>query len=273
MTSVNLEPNKHLDTSDLIRNQSKVKTLFNTNFNGGDNKQPTFLGHCLITISLVILLSTSYFSLNLYAGNKAKQWLKGQVELIPATTEINAKEAEKLRIAEQLKVVNFQINRYAEIMVFFSNHYYTSIVLTSASALLAAICLFFISKIGWEKAHNSLINVFIVACTAVIFFGDLPGNFKEEENFKAYGNLYLEHIVLRNEILSYLATGGTVWEIDSQSPNKVSTLDANEFIHHIDNKIAQLNRIPIGFDATGVNDIGAIVTRFNPTIQPSAPSQ
>lgn len=273
MTSVNLEPNKHLNTSDLIHNQSKIKTFFNKNFNGGDNKQPTFLGHCLITSILAILLSTSYFSLNLYAGNKAKQWLKGQVELIPSTTEINAKEAEKLRIAEQLKVVTFQINRYAEIMVFFSNHYYTSIVLTSASALLAAICLFFISKIGWEKAHNSLINVFIVACTAVIFFGDLPGNFKEEENFKAYGNLYLEHIALRNEILSYLATGGTVLEIDSQSHIEASPLDANKFIHRVDNKLAQLNRIPIGFDATGVNDIGGIVTRFNPTIQPSAPPQ
>lgn len=270
MTSADVNSTDKLEDDNLTHSSSKIKRFFTRNFNSGENKKLTILGHFLITSGLIVILSVSYLSLNLYAANKAKQWLKDPVKLTSLSTELKAEEAEKARLAQQLKVIEFQIHRYSEIMVFFSNHYYTALILTSASALVAAICLFFISKKGWDQSHNSIINIFIVASSAVVFFGDLPGIFKEEDNFKAYGNLYIEHIALRNEILSYMATGGTVLGKDPQNPYKVSRVDVNQFIHSVDNKLAQLNKIPLGFDATRIRDSKTIVEKFNntkPTVQ------
>ncbi len=138
-------------------------------------------------------------------------------------------------------------------MIFFYKHYYTSIGITSASALVAGICLFFISKVGWDKVNNSLINVFVVTSSAVIFFGDLPGTFKYKENSEASRDLYLEHISLRNEVHSYLATGGTLSD-NVENPNLYKRTEANLFIHYVDQKLASLNKIPLGFDTTGIND-------------------
>lgn len=115
------------------------------------------------------------------------------------------------------------------------------------------ICLFFISKVGWERVNNSLINVFVVTSSSVIFFGDLPGTFKYKENSEASRDLYLEHISLRNEIRSYLATGGTVRN-NTESSDVYKRTESHLFIHYVDQKLASLNKIPLGFDTTGIND-------------------
>lgn len=147
-------------------------------------------------------------------------------------------------------------------MIFFYKHYYTSIGITSASALVAGICLFFISKVGWERVNNSLINVFVVTSSAVIFFGDLPETFKYKENSEASRDLYLDHISLRNEVRSYLATGGKVRD-DAASSDVYKRTEPNLFIHYVDQKLASLNKIPLGFDTTGINDFKGNAERLS----------
>lgn len=233
---------------------SRFRQFFRKTFKGRPNQQPTLLGHFLISSSLLILIGFGYFSLSWYGAKQAKEWLGPQEEFTPLGEKLNATATEKVRLAEQLNQIELRINRYSAMMVFFYKHYYISISLTSASALVAGICLFFISKKGWQDANNALINVFIVTSSAVIFFGDLPGIFRHNENSAASRDLYLEHISLRNQVRSYLATGATVGA-DPEKPNEFSRPETSRLILYIDQKLAELNKIPLGFDPTGIKDI------------------
>ena len=203
---------------------------------------------------MLVIIGVGYFSLKWYAEKTATEWLNAKEEFTQIDKDLKAAAAEKARLTEQVKEIESRIQRYSNMMVFFYKHYYISISLTSASALVAGICLFFISKVGWEKANNGLINVFIVTSSAVIFFGDLPGIFSHDESSTASRDLYLEHISLRNEIRSYLATGGTIGGA-LEKPDTFSTTEASRFIHYVDKKMAELNKIPIGFDATRITGI------------------
>ncbi|MBD1927493.1 hypothetical protein H6F74_14755 [Trichocoleus sp. FACHB-90] len=236
------------------QNRSGFRQFFWKTFKGRPNQQPTLLGHFLITSGLLTLIGLGYFSLEWYADKTANNWLSPQKELTPVDNGLKPGASDRARLAEQLNEIQSRINRYSAMMVFFYKHYYMSISLTSASALVAGICLFFISKVGWEKANNALINVFIVTSSAVIYFGDLPGIFKHDESSAASRDLYLEHISLRNEVRSYLATGGTIGG-DPEKPDAFSPTETSRFIHYVDKKMAELNKIPIAFDATRITGI------------------
>jgi hypothetical protein len=236
------------------QNRSGFRQFFGKTFKGRPNQQPTLLGHFLISSGLLALIGVGYFSLNWYGAKQAKEWLGPQEDFTLVGETLNATPTEKVRLAEQLNQIELRINRYSAMMVFFYKHYYISISLTSASALVAGICLFFISKKGWQDANNALINVFIITSGAVIFFGDLPGIFRHNDNSAASRDLYLEHISLRNQVRSYLATGATVGG-DPEKPNEFSRPETSRFILYVDQKLAELNQIPIGFDPTGIKDI------------------
>lgn len=196
-------------------NGERIRNFFRNSFNDGTKKQPTFFGHLLITSSLLVLIGASHLLHNRYAHQQAKKWLNLNSTEKLTTVDIDngksgASATEKARLTEQLDDIQSRLDRYSTMMVFFYTHYYTSIIITSASALVAGICLFFISKVGWEKVNNSLINVFVVTSSTGIFFGDLPGTFKYKENSETSRDLYLEHISLRNEVRSYVVTGLTI---------------------------------------------------------------
>jgi hypothetical protein len=237
-------------------NGEGLRNFFKNPFNGRRNRQPTFFGHLLITSSLLALIGASNLLHNRYADQQAKKWLNSTEELTTLDGDngkLGASATETARLIEQLNDIQSRLDRYSAMMIFFYKHYYTSIGITSASALVAGICLFFISKVGWQRVNNSLINVFVVTSSTVIFFGDLPGTFKYKENSEASRDLYLKHISLRNEVRSYLATGGTLSD-NSENSSVYKRTEPNLFIHYIDQKLALLNEIPLGFDTTGIND-------------------
>lgn len=234
----------------------RIRNFFRNPFNGGTKKQPTFFGHLLITSSLLVLIGASNILHSWYAHQQAKKWLNSTEKL--TTIDIDkgksgASATEKARLTEQLDDIQSRLDRYSTMMVFFYTHYYTSIIITSASALVAGICLFFISKVGWERVNNSLINVFVVTSSIGIFFGDLPGTFKYKENSETSRDLYLEHISLKNEVRSYLVTGLTISD-NAEDSAVYKRTETNLFIHYVDQKLASLNEIPLGFDTTGIND-------------------
>jgi hypothetical protein len=247
------------------RTRKGIHQFFKDPFHGAKNKQPTFFGHVLITSSLLVLIGASNLCHNWYADQQAKDWLYSTEEIAPSKVEnkkLDTSTPEKARLAEQLNDIQSRLDRYSAMMIFFYKHYYTSIGLTSASALVAGICLFFISKVGWERVNNSLINVFVVTSSAVIFFGDLPGTFKYKENSEASRDLYLEHLSLRNEVRSYLATGGTVSN-NGENSDVYKRTEPSLFIHYVDQKLASLNKIPLGFDTTGINDFKGNAERLS----------
>lgn len=266
------------DISTPPQNRSKFYQLFWKIFRGRPNQQPTLLGHFLITSGLLILIGVGYFSMNWYADTIVKEWQGPKEELPRLGEDLKPTTSDKARLAEQVNEIQLRINRYSAVMIFFYKRYYISISLTTVSALVAGICLFFISKVGWKTANNALINIFVVTSSAVIFFGDLPGVFKHDENLTANRDLYLEHISLRNEVRSYLATGGTVGG-NPANPDAFSITEASRFIHYVDKRMAELNKIPIDFDATRITGIEessgrlSIPEKATPSAQGSPPKK
>ncbi len=233
------------------------------------NNQLTFLAHVVLTASLTVLALGSYWFMFWFAGTKEAEWLgTSQVtrpEVIQtATSELSARPAERDRLIAQFDEIEVRAARHAKIMSFFYKQYYISISMIVGAAVLASICLFFISKVGWERVNNALINIFIFSSAVVFFHGNLMLVFKQEENLRGNQELYLSYLSVREEMLSYWAT---------QQTQAGDTLEAAQFIHYIDGQLQGLNKIQLGFDTP---QISTLVDQFQfnnpenrPTLQPS----
>lgn len=228
--------------------QLRLKTCKN-----GSNPQPTILGHFLIAGSLVTLISGGFFGLTWYADKKAKEWLVTTDETALPSQSLAVTAAEKTRLYQQFQEIQLRIQRHSAVMIYFYKQYYISISMTYALGLVAGICLFFISKVGWKDANHGLINIFIVTSSAALFYGQLPGIFKQDTNMAANRNLYLDYIALKNEVLSYAATGGIAGR-DPNNPNAFTAISPKIFIYYVDQRLTKLNQIPIDFDITRVTE-------------------
>lgn len=143
--------------------------------------------------------------------------------------------------------------------------------MTSGLAIIAGICLFFISKLGWQNANNALINIFIVTTSAGLLYQQLPVIFKQEINLGANRVLYIKYTELSYELLSYLATKH-VKSLAPENPNQLTEVEPKIFIHSIDNKLAELNQIPIEFDATRVIKLNDVPNSLNIQTTDETPS-
>lgn len=218
-------------------------------------RQPNLLGHILITSTLGISIFILWGFLNWFASNKAKEWLVPQtINPKPIFTEnFKAKPAVQERLNEQFDEIQTRIKSHSDVMIYFYKQSYVCGSMSLALAITSALCTFFISRDGWEKANNGLINAFLVTTSAAFVYNQIPVIFKQENNIAGNRTLYLEYVALRNEFLSYAATGGTIGG-DTTQPIVFSSVDTNQFIHQIDRRLAELNQIAIDFDLSRVAD-------------------
>lgn len=156
---------------------------------------------------------------------------------------LNGTVAEKERIKEQLQEIRVRANTHISVMIYFYVRYYMSIAIASASGIIAGICLFFISKVGWDNANEYVINVFLVASSMAILFGGFPVVFKQEQNVAENKLLYLQYIALENEVTSYFST-----EEDLEGNRR----DLKSTIHYLDKQLAKINQVAVGFDYTQI---------------------
>jgi hypothetical protein len=187
-----------------------------------------------------------------FAGTKEAEWLgtenQLQPEVIQATVEqLPATSAEQTRLIAQFQEIETRATRHARIMGFFYKQYYISLSMVVGAAVVASMCLFFISKSGWEKANNAVINVFIFSAAVILLYGNLIFVFKQDENLRGNQELYLSYVALREEVLSYWATRRTSM---SEEP-----LEATQFILYLDNRLQSLNRIQLGFDSPQISTL------------------
>lgn len=208
--------------------------------------QPTAIGHTLITSGLLALNFTLFVSLTLFAAGKSKEWLEAsQPSPMPQQTMVQDAML-KARFAAQIQEIQTQRQRHAEVMSYFYIQYFVSLSMASGSALAAILLAFFISRDGWERANNGLINAFFVTFSAATLYTQIPNLFQQKDNLERNRELYISYDVLGNEISSYLVTGSTI----SDETQQVVKIEAAEFIHQVDQQLAELNQIPIDFDAT-----------------------
>lgn len=130
-------------------------------------------------------------------------------------------------------------------MTYFYVRYYTSIAITSSAAIIAAICLIFISKDGLTNANPYVINLFLASSSMGILFGTFPAVFKQEKNVSDNKALYLRYSALEQQILTYLVTG-------KDPINQPDEQEIKNFIYYLDKQMEKINQLAIGFDSTRI---------------------
>ncbi len=156
-------------------------------------------------------------------------------------------------------------------MIYIYQRTYASNMIRIILVIISGISLFAISKQGWEKTSNVLINIFIVTSLTSLFFTQWTFVFKENENLETNRNLYIRYINLYNQLLSYPSTGTTGTILISEDPKKVIT--PSLFIATIDSEMAKLNQVPLDWDSNRIlktEDVSKTLTT-NPVTPTNSP--
>ncbi len=103
--------------------------------------------------------------------------------------------------------------------------------------------LIFITRMGWERAHSALINIFLVSTGVILLYGGLAISLDYEKNIKENQRLYTAYANLEDETLRFLATGRSR---DGQ-PIKMS-----DFIIYLDGRLEELSAIALDFNTNEI---------------------
>jgi hypothetical protein len=230
-------------------------------------RQPTVIGHFLIISTLLAILLGAYFCKERVAVYRANTWLSdwesssneslkySANSFQSSTQESNLSQAELQRINQQLQEVHVRIKTHEQIMKSFYRRYYTTTSLATGAGIVAGISLFLITREGWKEANKGLITIFLVASTSALLFREIPRIFKYEENFMENFHQYREYVALRNKIYSFLATETVITEVPKVT-HKFNRPSAEQFILSVDQLLAQLHEIHIGFNRERLDALG-----------------
>jgi hypothetical protein len=103
--------------------------------------------------------------------------------------------------------------------------------------------------------NKGWITIFLFVSITALLFREVPPIFLYEENWVQNFRQYREYVALRNEIYSFMATG-TVLTETPQNTKQFDRPDPTQFILLIDQRLAQLHEIHIGFDQARLNTLG-----------------
>ncbi|MBD2119320.1 hypothetical protein [Trichocoleus sp. FACHB-262] len=224
-------------------------------------------------VVLVILFFVSVRLLTQFGGSLANKFfasLEVDYRLLPKTENeeiLNFRDAEearlknyarnmqgsefaKQRLVEQTKEIQGRVRSHVQVTKYFYVQYFVSVTTATVSAVIAAICLFSISKSGWSNTKNSLLSLFVVSFGFATIFSAYIVVFKYEENISQNKTLYLAYAALEDRVSSYFATGQFL--INSAQGERTAITNSSQVIQFIDDELATINNIAIGFDATKI---------------------
>lgn len=174
---------------------------------------------------------------------------------------------EQLRLYDQHERARGLAKRHLSVVMYYYQQYFTSLTLTTMSALIAAICLAVISRTGWSNTSRYLIALFALMTASSIFFGAMPNFFEYSKNIEANKKAFIAAAILENQILSYVSTG-KVLSVDSTSDNQAIGATARippaEFIVRVDSQLADLFALPIEMNPEMIPSASEILTQLNP---------
>lgn len=205
------------------------------------------LGVVAVLLGVLLAVTLAVDDLTLKSEHRATEWVSAlRVDTVPPPAgsvlpQFRAGDPVSLRLRRQLDITRRRQVFHQNITVFFYARYYMALTIASVAGLLAAAMLVLITRIGWERAHPVLKATFMAAAGVTAFFAAFPGMFRQNENIAENAALYAAYSNLENEILSYLAT---------QEDFEGKALPPAAFVHTVDRRLVDLNKIAIGFDAT-----------------------
>jgi hypothetical protein len=230
-------------------------------------REPNFLGHVVITGTLILVSFVGYSLQVRMATQRMAHWLAPVKEIAQARDVIakNLEErspdlkppspAEQEILADQYRYAASRAAQLSDMTSFFYGRYHGAVSLAAISTLVAGISVFAVSKQGWDRANPVFGNFLVTASAAAIFYGNLPGIFMYEEGFNASWKLHQDYLNLTQEINSFTATGGVIGQNPDNS-NEYSIMDTNRFIHYINRRLTALNQQPVGFNRANIANLG-----------------
>ncbi|MEM9212931.1 MAG: hypothetical protein AAGD25_01010 [Cyanobacteria bacterium P01_F01_bin.150] len=224
-----------------------------------ENKNPTFLGHVLLSLALII--SFCFCDLVASESGKRKQvrWMNvpdprtftqksndaqnfsenSYVIFDSILAEYNAEPAQKQVLRQYYSEILIRKYVHANILGYCFIRSYVTIIIITLGAFLMFFSAFFISREGWDKVNNAAINIFMVSTGIVFVYGSLMIGLKYEENIQKNGDIFIQYVNFSNEFLGFLVTN------TSRDGQETSTED---FIIYTDLVLQQLSGIGINLD-------------------------
>jgi hypothetical protein len=235
------------------------------------NQKLTFAGHVILTSSLLLFTSITYFCVLYLSTFWEGEWLHKEIETPPPVKQIelfnkqtlNLEDRQQIRLVEQLNAINDLKARHCRIMSFFYKQYFSFLSIGGTAALVSLLCIFFISKEGWKATNNALINLGVTSFGITLFALNTTQIFQQSENLKTSQNLYNDYVGLRNDLLSAIANK----ELIKSDKTVIKLDDKNgeyaQLIQDTDARMKLLNLVRLGFDPTPISDLR---TRLDSTI-------
>lgn len=275
----------------------------------GSEVNPSFLGHVLISGSIIGLAILAYVVPLALVFSKAKEWkvcsripqqkleksgiespTKGddsslnleQVEqninnLGTADLKNGPLRSQKDRLITQVQQLNQAQQTACTIGIyFFANRTATSTVAT-ATGIAALASLAFVSKKGWEQSNNAIINLGVTSgliLFSTLTFSQLYGQGSNFENQRTKQNLSID---LLNWVASASANGSAQVIIpDAKTNPKEVDVNLNtstglqQFIRALDRELQTLHKLDFGLDDSFAKTaLGQISPRMTPTQKPA----
>ena len=236
-------PQKRIFIADLV-NEKEVKAL-------------TFFGHVLLTGSLLSVVVLSHSLIYSITELWQNDWLSCKVDTSSSAFK-NPTTSEQSRLNQQFEIIQDLNVKNCKIMAFFYKQYFICLSIGGTAALVAFLCIFFLSKEGWEKSNSALINLTITSFGVTTFYLNVTQVFQQEKNLKTSQDLYANYSALKNNFSSslVLAIPTSAQQVTpSKGSEIIKKLTYADLIQDTDNKLNTLGYIRLGFDPTPITEM------------------
>lgn len=207
-------------------------------------------------IFVLLFIGIIFFGINYFNGSAEKHsdsWYEDDLNHLNHAKKLRifgvkegADSLAAVRLQEQYEQTKYRAKSHLKIVRYYYARHYMAISIAALSGIAAAICLFFITNIGWGGSSFYLKLGFLLASSAAALYGSFPTLFSQRENIEANKYLYSSYIDLENRILTYAATG---------TDSKAELVHLNSFLHIVDQRFAELHKIDVNLNHEGVSEI------------------
>ncbi|QMS87803.1 hypothetical protein HUN01_09490 [Nostoc edaphicum CCNP1411] len=225
-----------------------------------NNKKPTISlnSHLCLSLCLLVLAGFGVYASILYENNIANFWTQASKNEVPTYDEKkNLKNLEaspvKDRLLSQLLIIENREKKYSAMTKVYYQWLFVTIMSFSTSTIIASVCLFYISKEGWKKANNYVINVFTVFSSIALLSGSLRLVLKLEDNAQKNLTLLTSYIDLKNKTLTSIATIKTSITIDGKQ------MTISNIVNQTEKELSKYNDISIIVDTNNLPNSQKII--------------
>lgn len=260
--------------------------LISSDGNAGDPEgatgNPTLLGHLAISAGLVSLGLVLYWGVFFAITGLSSQWSicqgqpqhsrrdeersRQQKELLARQANIGSRisrlpstgvplpitPGQTERLKDQVRQLDEGRRLACTVGVFFYAHRNAALSLSTAAGILTISSLAMISKQGWKKSNNSIINIGITSGLILYSAWTFSQLYGQASNYESYSRKYsLAHDLLAT-IDSAAANGSAVIATaqDQKTLNLANRHDMATLISYVDDKLRIINRPEFTGDAS-----------------------